>query len=329
MGACEKYHAAMVPHAGHERTRTGRELHALGQELAAMAGTFPGAQVRARAAILFDWPSWWAVDYSSGPSQALTYVPQVEKWFRAFHARNVTLDVVRPGSDLSGYRLVVAPALVMIDAAARETLRAHVAGGGTLLTTFFTGWVDENDRVILGGYPGALRDVLGIWVEEMDALAPGQENRIRPNRTRLPTRRASYPCGLACEVVHAEGASVLATFGRDFYAGSPAVTENRFGEGRAVHVATDPGQPFAEELALHLAAAAGLLPEVLADPGIEVVVRERPGEEYVFVLNHGANAGRVRLGAAGGLDLVSGRKVRGVVSVPPRGVMVVRRPAAH
>lgn len=59
------------------------------------------------------------------------------------------------------------------------------------------------------------------------------------------------------------------------------------------------------------------------------VVRERPGEKYVFVLNHGADAGRVRLGAAGGLDLVSGRKVRGVVSVPPRGVMVVRRPAAH
>lgn len=327
LGACEKYHAAMVPHAGHERTRTGRELRGLGEELGALAGTFPGTRVHARAAILFDWSSWWAVDYSSGPSQAVTYVPQVEKWFRAFHAGNVALDVVRPGADLTGYRLVLAPALVMIDRTARETLRGFVAGGGTLLTTFFTGWVDENDRVIPGGYPGALRDVLGIWVEEIDALAPGQENRVRVNRARLPTRRPSYPCGLACEVVHAEGASVLATFGRDFYAGSPAVTENRFGKGRAVHVATDPAEPFAEELARHLAEATGLLPEVQADRGVEVVVRERPGEEYVFLLNHGLGPARARLGRHGGVDLLSGRAVRGLVRVPPRGVMIVKRPA--
>jgi beta-galactosidase len=122
---------------------------------------------------------------------------------------------------------------------------------------------------------------------------------------------------------------VLATFGKDFYAGSPAVTEHRFGRGRAVHAATDPAQPFAEELAHHLAAAAGLLPEIAADRGVEVVVRERPGEQYVFLLNHGPSPGRARLGPEGGVDLLTGRSVRGVVHVPPRGVTIVRRPAGR
>ena len=324
--ACEKYHGAMVPHAGHERTRIGGELRALGEELAALGSTFAGAQVRASAAVVFDWSSWWAVDYSSGPSQALRYLPQVEKWFRAFNGQNLTLDVVRPTQDLSGYRMVVAPALVMVNAVARERLRAFVADGGVLLTSFFTGWVDENDRVIAGGYPGALRDVLGIWIEEIDALAPGQRNHIRVDRRRLPTRRATYPCSLVCEVVHVEGATTLATYGADYYAGAPAVTEHQFGKGRAIHVGTDPAETFLAELVRHQAQAAGVQPVVQADRGIEAVVRTDGRSEYLFLLNHTLRSAEVRLGAAGGKDLLTGRKLRGLVRLPPRGVTVIERP---
>jgi beta-galactosidase len=326
LGAFEKYHGAMVPHAGHERTRIGGELRVLGEELARLEGTFTGAPVRASCALIFDWPAWWAVDYSSGPSQALRYLPQVEKWFRAFHDQNLSLDVVRPSQDLSGYTLVVAPALVMVDATARDRLRSYVAGGGVLLTSFFTGWVDENDRVIPGAYPGALRDVLGIWVEEIDALAPGQKNRLRIDRRRLPTRQASYPCGLVCEVVHLEGARALATYGADYYAGSPAVTEHRFGQGRAIHVATDPAAPFLAELVRHQTRAAGVAPSVRAGRGVEAVVRATERSEYLFLLNHAPRAAEVRLGAAGGTDLITGRKLRGLVRLPPRGVAIVERP---
>ena len=326
-GACEKYHGAMVSHAGHERTRIGKELCALGEELARLGSTFTGAPVRASAALLFDWSAWWAVDYSSGPSRALRYLPQVEKWFRAFYGQNLSLDVVRPTDDLSGYRLVVAPALVMVNADARERLRAFVAGGGVLLTSFFTGWVDENDRVIPGGYPGALRDVLGIWVEEIDALAPGQKNRLRVDRQRLSTRRPSYPCSLVCEVVHLEGATALASYGADYYAGSPAVTEHHYGQGRAIHVATDPADEFLAELVRHQARAAGIAPAAQADPGVEAVVRANGRSEYLFLLNHTPRTAEVRVGAAGGTDLLTGRRVKGRVRLPPRGVAVIERSA--
>ena len=113
--------------------------------------------------------------------------------------------------------------------------------GGTFLTTFFSGVVDENDRAWLGGYPGPLRRMLGLWVEEFDPLLPTMHNRVVvPPGGALPV--GSYPCDLWCDLIQLEGAQALATYGEDFYAGRPAITEHRLGAGRALYVATRPIQ---------------------------------------------------------------------------------------
>ena len=75
--------------------------------------------------------------------------------------------------------------------------------GGTFVTTFFSGIVNENDLVTLGGHPGE-RKVTGIWAE-IDALLPGQQNQI--NMKQDWGRRGSYPCGTLCDIIHAEGGS--------------------------------------------------------------------------------------------------------------------------
>src|SRR5436305_14375740 len=103
----------------------------------------------------------------------------------------------------------------------------------------FSGVVDVSDRAWLGGYHGPLRGVLGIWVEEFDPLEPDMTNHVIVQKgSKLPA--GVYTCDQWCDLLHLEGDNALATYGDDFYAGRPAITENRFGKGRAIYVATRP-----------------------------------------------------------------------------------------
>ena len=137
-----------------------------------------GTRLPARVALVFSWPNWWNVEYRPGPSSALDYVEEVQRYYRPLWDRNIAVDVVPPDRDLSGYDLVIAPLLNMVSAEQGAALTRYVERGGIFLTTFFSGVVDENDRAWLGGYPGPLRRMLGIWVEEFDPLTPDMRNEV-------------------------------------------------------------------------------------------------------------------------------------------------------
>src|SRR5205085_7175690 len=126
-----------------------------------------------------------------------------------------------PGSDLSDYRLVVAPLLYLLRPGVAQVLERFVEQGGTLLTTFFSGIVDQNDHVVLGGYPGELRKLLGIHVEEFDPWTEEMTNQVVIEEGPL---QGTYPCTLWGEVVRLEGARPLGVFASDYYANCPALT---------------------------------------------------------------------------------------------------------
>jgi beta-galactosidase len=284
-GAAEKYHGAVVSHAGHEHTRVFGEVAALGGELEDLGAAILGTRLPARVALVFSWPNWWNVEYQPGPSSGLNYVEEVLGYYRALWDRNIAVDVVSPDSDLTGYALVIAPLLNMVSAEQGAALTRYVEQGGTFLTTFFSGVVDENDRAWLGGYPGPLRRMLGIWVEEFDPLEPDMRNRVLvPPGGRLPA--GSYDCDLWCDLVHLEGAHALATYEEDFYAGRPAITEHRFGQGRALYVATRPAPPLIAALIEGLLDDLGVAAPLEAPAGVEVTRREGNGQSFLFVLNH-------------------------------------------
>ena len=216
-----------------------RKSRTLGRELEALGARTLGGRTPAQVAILFDWENWWAIEYSSGPTIDLKYVEQCQQFFAALHDRTIVADVVSPDADLSQYKVVIAPVLYMVKAGIAEKLEAFVQNGGRFVTTFFSGIADETDLVYLGGYPGPLRRLLGIWAEEIDALMPGQTNKVRFDAPFGDLPVGDYDCRLLCDRIHAEGADVLATYSSDFYAGEPAVTRNAFGDGFAYYLATD------------------------------------------------------------------------------------------
>ena len=194
--------------------------------------------------------------------------------------------------DLTPYSLVVAPLLYMVKPGHDERIRQFVKEGGRFVTTFFSGYVDDHDLVTVGGYPGRLRDILGIWVEEEDALPENVHNSFTWQGT-------SYPAMLLCDLLHTEGAKTLCTYEHDFYAGMPVLTCNHFGQGYAYYVATRSNAEFYHRLVSDLCAEAGIAPVMRTREHIEVTERTNENGTFLFLLNHGTQSHTITLKQAG------------------------------
>ncbi|MBU7594904.1 beta-galactosidase [Metabacillus halosaccharovorans] len=323
-GACEKFHGAVIEHVGHENTRVFREVAELGEELVELSDTLLDSRLNSKVAIVFDWDNWWATEFSSGPSASLKYVDEVHKYYQALFNQNIQVDMISVDTDLSQYDLVVAPVLYMVKQGYADKIENYVANGGTFITTFFSGIVDEHDLVTLGGYPGELRNVLGIWSEEIDALSPEHKNKIVIDK-QLGNLKGEYSCNLLFDLIHSEGAEVLATYGEDFYKGMPVLTRNTFGKGQAWYVASSADDEFLQDLVSHLAEEKGFQAEFTAPAGVEITKRYKDGKCFLFVLNHTKEAVLVNIQNVKGINLLTKEQVQERVDIPAYGVAIIEQ----
>ncbi|NOU89586.1 beta-galactosidase [Paenibacillus sp. LMG 31460] len=322
VGACEKYHGAVIEHVGHEHTRVFRECAELGSELQKLSDSLLDTRIKARVAIVFDWENRWAIELSSGPTVALKYVDEVHKYYDALFQQNIQADLIGTDTDLSDYDIVIAPVLYMVKKGYAKRVEDFVRSGGTFLTTFFSGIVNENDIVSLGGYPGELREVLGIWAEEIDALFPDQSNQIVLTEP-WGALSGEYKCGLLCDLIHSEGAEIKAVYGSDFYQGMPALTVNKFGAGHAWYVATSPEPSFLQGFLANLCKEKGITAPIPPVPGVEISQRTNENETYLFILNHNDQPVNVDLGTLNGTDLIAGQPVTNTVTLSAKGTLIL------
>lgn len=302
-GGSEKLHGAVVDHEGSEDTRVFKDVTEVGRCLVGL-DVIVGTTTPAEVAIVYDWQNRWALDDAKGFRQERTgYLETVTDHYQAFWCQGVSVDVIdsslvaQPGK-LAGYKILVAPMLYMLRPGVAEAIDAYVRDGGTFVATYLTGWVDENDLTILGGFPGPLRAVLGVWCEEIDALYDGERNSVE-------WEGASSPALELCELAHAETAEVLGTYGDDFYAGRPALTVNRHGQGRAYYVAARTGRDLLDRLYRQIVDQTGVnrpLPLELPE-GVTAQVRTDGATDHVFVMNFNPHKVSVGTGAGEVLDL--------------------------
>lgn len=303
VGACEKFHGAVIEHVGTENTRVFREVKQLGEELEKLGGILPGSVNQAQVGVIFDWDNYWALEYTSGPSVDLTYVPHIHEYYRYFYDRNIAVNMIPVDADFSKYKLIVAPVLYMVKDGMAQALEAFVEKGGTLVLTYMSGIVGQSDNVHLGGYPGPLRRLAGVWVEEIDALAPEQFNQV------VMDSGESCKCGLVCELMHLEGAESLGTYGDDFYKGMPAVTRNSFGKGHVYYVGTHMEEAGLDRILDKAAAEAEVESVVSGGEGLEIVCRKtKEGKKLYFVMNFGEQERMLPACLAGQKDLLTGEK---------------------
>jgi beta-galactosidase len=305
----EKFHSALVPHAGADSARF-REVCRLG-ELAHRLGEVRGSRVEASVALLWDYQAAWAVGGPALPSSRLDYSLVAETVHRLLRARGVTVDLVHPSADLDAYRLVVVPTLYLVT----DEDAAHVAdaatAGAQVLVTFFSGISDEHDHVRLGGYPGAFVDLLGVRVEEFFPLAATETEALENGGAAT----------LWTEDVTATSATVLDRYASGPLAGRPAATRRDAGAGAAWYLSTLPDDETLDALLGDVLGAAGVTPVVAGlAAGVEAVRRRSGDGSWVFLANDTGDAQEV---AVAGHDLVTERDVD-VVRLAPGEVAVVR-----
>ncbi|MFC7404096.1 beta-galactosidase [Georgenia alba] len=326
-GASEKYHGAVLDHAGRTDTRTFREVAALGKELEDFGDATLGARTPARVAVLWDWDSWWAAEITDGVHRRLTYVEHALRWYRALWDANVGVDVVPVTADLTRYDVVLAPLLHMLKGDVAERLAAVVERGGSVLATCWSGRVDEDDNAFLMDPPGPLAALMGVRVEETDSLDPGTVNPVTLGLSEPgPGEAIVSDAELVFDVLVPEGADVVGTYGADFYAGRAAVTRHRHdGGGEAWYVGTVLDRPGTAWVVRQLLERHGLLGPYADVPDLELAVREREGRRTVFLLNHAAEAVEVPA-HVGGTDLLTGRRIdQGeTLRLEPTDVVVLR-----
>ncbi len=313
----EKFHSAMLPHAGTD-SAVWRNTLALGEALRALA-PLRGSRVEASAALVFDYATWWALELDSHPNNTLAYAELVLGWYKALWYEGIAIDIVPPSADLSRYDLVVAPHLYLVTDADAANLAGVAEHGGVFATTWFSGIVDYDDHVRLGGYPGAFRDVLGVWVEEFNPLQPGEGVGVRLGERE--TAASTWT-----EQVELRGAQARAELTDGVLAGRPAVTENTLASGgHAWYVAAELPTDAKRALVREWADQAGVAPVVPPVEGVEAVRRRGEGGSFLFLLNHTDAPARV---PASGTDLLTGAEASGELELPAGAVAVLRETAA-
>lgn len=311
----EKFHSSMVPHGGTD-TRIWREVVELGAGLGALE-ELRGSRTVPDVAMLWDWQSWWAQKLEWRPHEAHDARERADSFYETLYDRHLTVDFAHPEADLSAYPLVVVPALYLMTEAAGRNLREYVENGGTLVVSYFSGIVDEHDAVHPGAYPGALRDVLGLTVDEWSPLLDHQRVGL------------SGPGGAALtgdvwtEFVRPRGAETVWTYADGPAAGGPAVTRHRLGRGTAWYVSTRLDAASLDAIVAAAAEDAGLPGRPSLPRDVEVVRRAGAHGHYVFVLNHTDAEANVPLDGPG-TELLADGAVHATLTVPAGGVRVVR-----
>ncbi len=325
-GAHEKFHGAVVDHVGHENTRVFQEVADLGKTLAALDDVV-GTTTRPEVALVYDWENRWAIDFACGPRKEHKDYPETcQRHYRPFWSAGIPVDVLNMDCDFSGYKLLIAPMLYMVRPGVAERIAEFVQAGGTFVTTYLSGIANESDLCFLGGWPGPLREVCGVWAEEIDCLYEDESVPVLPVQDNPLGLQGDYKARIFCDRIHAETAQVLANYGAEFYQGQPALTVNAFGQGKAYYIASRNGDRFCQDFYAALAGQLGLRRVLETDlpKGVTAQVRSDGRREFVFLLNCTGREATVEL--PGELtDVVTGQSCSGRLTLKGYGSRVLSR----
>lgn len=275
--------------------------------------------MKAKVAIIYDYDSLWAtkIQKSFGENN---WLHGVRRYQSALQRAGISLDMVRPDQDLSGYRLVIAPQLHVLPDAIAKRLNAYVKGGGVLLADLRTGVKDEHNRCHERTLPGLLSTSLGVHIDEYESL--GTDNPyVLHGSAAFP---GTFTVDCYADWVTPDRAEALAFYDAWHLRGFAGLTRNRHGKGWGYYLGANVKEPaFYDALVAELLRTAKVRPLVKTPECVEVSVREGAGRKLVFLINHSEEAQSVDV-PAGKTDVLSGKKTGVKLQLDRFGIAVLR-----
>jgi beta-galactosidase len=307
----EQFHSGMLPHSG-RRSRTWREVVALGADLAAAAPLAGTLVERAQIALVVDDESNWAWEAGPKPTSDHSPLGLPRRIHRALWSRGLRVDLVPTArvDELAHYDLVVLAGHYLTDERTASALADVAARGGAVLVTYLSGIVGPDNQVVTGGYPGMLRRLLGVHVDEFVPVLAGESVGLDRGWTAREWT----------ESLTADDTVVVACYTTGRLSGQPAVTRRSVGSGQAWYVSASLDDSSLGELCAHVTDGMGIVPLVAAARGIDVARRRGEGTSFLVAVNHGDRSGMVD---ATGVDLLTGARWTTGCQIPAGGVVVI------
>ena len=316
----EKFYGAILPHHIEGNNRVFMEINQIGEELKLLASALKDTKVVSEVCILYSHENDWALQQPNQPNKHFNLREHIQLLYNALHDRNIPVDFARPSEDISQYKIVFAPSLQLLAPAEADRLKLYVQNGGTLVSTFNTGLVDQHHIAPDTGFPGDMTDLFGLEVLEFDPIPPGEENHLT-FKGAFPTSHL-HPARLWCDIIEPKDCQVLAVYSKGFYASRPALTMNNFGLGRAIYIGTMSHQHFYHDFVGWLRQMCNLHPLLKVPENVEVSLRQKEGIKIYFLLNHQNSPVRISFYKPMH-DFLTGNTFSGNYDLPPHGILVL------
>ncbi|MEM1607452.1 MAG: beta-galactosidase [Candidatus Bathyarchaeia archaeon] len=322
----EEYWHGILDHDGVPRRRF-LEVKRVSEDLKKIEPHIEGTNVKPEVAFTLIYDNIWAWDLEVGYGGKNYY--GLGSWdpsldlYRALYSRNIPVDFVDPSrEDLSGYKVVFAPSLMLMNKVIEDRLRSYVKNGGILIATPRTGVKDWNNVITELTLPGGLSDVFGITIEEYTGLPDNGRVDLEISEQTFGAKTRGSGRNWA-EMLSLNGAETLIYYGFGIYAGKPAATINKYGEGTAIYIGTFPDEEIYSQLSDWLIRKAGIKPTLPPAEGLEAVERVGRGSRVIFALNHGEKATRFFLKEEC-QEILSDKILKGLVEIGGLDVKILK-----
>lgn len=281
-GSSEMFHGAVISNQNGADTRTYRDVQKVGEDLQRLSSLLESNYQSAKVAIVFDYDNMWALDDARTYSNATKkYWETIQNHYHFFWEHDIPVEIVSVNDDLKNYKLVIDPMHFLMTSEFATKLKRYVENGGILIGTYISGIVDQNFLSHMNGWPVELQEIYGINVKETDTLYEGQHNQLVFDSEK-------YDAYDYCDIIENTSAKVIAKYQKDFYAKTPAVTENKLGLGTAYYLACRTDDDFLDKFYGKVVDAFGVsnsLPIKKEDSKVSIQVRENGEDKYYFVIN--------------------------------------------
>jgi beta-galactosidase len=229
-----------------EVSRTAHELRRIGPHLVDF-------RQNNKVAILYSADSWEGIEFMKF-SDRVNYRTVLDQVYSALYRNNIGVDFVFPETtDLSNYKVIIAPLLYVASDELLDRLAEYVRGGGHLVTTFKSGFTNEYDTVRWTMAPGPLRKAAGFRYQEFSSLTKPLALKGDPFGVASDNQVSEW-----AEMLILEGAQPLAYYDHPFFGKYPAITQNSFGRGTLTYEGTVLSDALQSKVLLDILALAGL-----------------------------------------------------------------------
>lgn len=313
----EQYWQGILEHHGTPGRRYA-EVSQIGKELHKVSEMIVGSQVIAKVAIMQSYDARFAFQVQPN-NPRFGYEKHIQDIYRGFYENNIPVDIVSEKDPLTGYKVVVVPALYILTEETAGNLEKFAATGGVVVFTPRTGVKDESNKVVNMKLPGLVSEMSGIEIEEYISMPVDDNNRVK---FVLPDLEDDFLTSVWADVIDPKEAEVIAWHTQDFYANKPAASINHFGKGKVIYLGIMGDSAYYDAVCRWISGLAGIETLMETPAGVEVTERWQGRNRLLFVLNHHPE-GKVVTLKAPCLDLLSGKNLEGNVAVPPRDVLIL------